>query len=152
MTFTELDNALADTGRRSLASRLVFALADGLDKNLSGLNLDDFEKQSGYIRTNIRSVAASLKESGIIEIKYYDDSVPENETIVMGSMRNLQCVLPLTLRSLNGKMISGRSMPDIKTTGSLCSYIFIIREQQVYHPSALSTPAKACPASFSTLC
>lgn len=86
MTFTELDNALADTGRRSLASRLVFALADGLDKNLSGLNLDDFEKQSGYIRTNIRSVAASLKESGIIEIKYYDDSVPENETIVMGSV------------------------------------------------------------------
>lgn len=84
MTFTELDNALADTGRRSLASRLVFALADGLDKNLSGLNLDEFEKQSGYIRTNIRSVAAALKESGIIEIQYYDDRGPENEAIVMG--------------------------------------------------------------------
>lgn len=86
MTFTELDNALADTGRRSLASRLVFALADGLDNNLSGLSLDEFESQSGYIRTNIRSVAGALKESGIIDIQYYDDGVSETETIVMGSV------------------------------------------------------------------
>lgn len=86
MTFTELDTALADTGRRSLASRLVFALADSLDNNLSGLNLDEFERQSGYIRTNIRTVASALKESGIIDIQYYDDAAQENETILMSNV------------------------------------------------------------------
>ncbi|WP_313618998.1 hypothetical protein [Pantoea septica] len=75
MTFIELDAALGKTGRRSLALRLVFALADALDNERSGLDLDEFEKQSGYIRTNIRAVASALKELNVIDIYYYADNV-----------------------------------------------------------------------------
>jgi len=75
MTFTELDTALGKTGRRSLASRLVFALADALDNERSGLDLDEFEKQSGYIRTNIRAVASALKELSVIDIYYYAENL-----------------------------------------------------------------------------
>lgn len=73
MTFIELEAALGSTGRRSLATRLVFALADALDNERSGLTLDEFELESGYVRTNIRAVASALKEQGIINIYYYDD-------------------------------------------------------------------------------
>ncbi len=73
MTFTELDAALGETGRRSLATRLIFALADALDSDHSGLDLDEFEQQSGYVRTNIRTVASVLKKLGVIDIHYYDD-------------------------------------------------------------------------------
>jgi len=72
MTFTELDDLLGQTGRRTLASRLVFTLADALDNNLQGINLDEFEVQSGYVRTNIRAVASMLREHGVIDIYYYD--------------------------------------------------------------------------------
>ncbi|WP_058973828.1 hypothetical protein [Type-D symbiont of Plautia stali] len=72
MTFTELNDVLGLTGRRSLASLLVFTLADALDNNLRGINLDDFEAQSGYFRTNIRAVASTLREHGVIDIYYYD--------------------------------------------------------------------------------
>lgn len=77
MTFGELDSALGSTGRRSLATRLIFSLADALDDNRSGINLDDFEKQSGFVRTNIRSVASALREQGVLEIVYYDENVSE---------------------------------------------------------------------------
>lgn len=79
MTFTELDKALGETGRRSLATRLVFALADALDGDHSGLDLDEFEQQSGYVRTNIRTVASALKKLGVIDIQYYDDNSTVND-------------------------------------------------------------------------
>lgn len=74
MTFTELDACIAGTGRRSLATRLVFALADCLDARIKGIDLDDFEQMSGYNRTNIRAAASSLKEAGVIDIGYYRES------------------------------------------------------------------------------
>lgn len=74
MTFTELDVHIAETGRRSLATRLVFALADCLDARIQGIDLDDFEQLSGYTRTNIRAAASSLKDAGVIDIIYYRES------------------------------------------------------------------------------
>ena len=74
MTFTELDSNIAHTGRRSLATRLVFALADCLDARITGIDLDDFEQLSGYNRTNIRAAASSLKDAGVIDIVYYRES------------------------------------------------------------------------------
>lgn len=72
MTFAELDYVIGLTGRRSLATRLVCILADALDENRKGINLDDFEKQSGFVRTNIRAVASALRQHGVIDIYYYD--------------------------------------------------------------------------------
>ncbi|MBK0098852.1 hypothetical protein IBT49_22915 [Erwinia sp. S63] len=74
MTFAELDDVIGQTGRRSLATRLVFMLADALDQYRKGINLDDFEKQSGFVRTNIRAVASALREHGVIDIYYYDEN------------------------------------------------------------------------------
>jgi hypothetical protein len=71
MTFIELDTVIANTGRRSLAARLVFTLADCLDNKINGIDLDVFEATSGYTRTNIRAVASFLKDAGVIEIDYY---------------------------------------------------------------------------------
>lgn len=84
MTFTELDVVLGDTGRRSLATRLVCVLADALDDSRNGINLDDFEMQSGYVRTNIRAVASALREHGVIDIYYYDES-SDDEVALMSS-------------------------------------------------------------------
>jgi len=82
MTFTELDVALGDTGRRSLATRLFCALADALDDSRKGINLDDFETQSGYVRTNIRAVASALREHGVIDIYYYDESSDDEAALM----------------------------------------------------------------------
>ncbi|HBW3372380.1 TPA: hypothetical protein MFC71_005478 [Klebsiella pneumoniae] len=83
MTFIELDNHIAKTGRRSLAIRLVFTLADNLDHQVEGLDLDDFEIASGYTRTNIRSAASSLKEAGVIDIYYYRESGEDGERVLL---------------------------------------------------------------------
>lgn len=82
MTFTELDEALGHTGRRSLAMRLVCALADALDDSRNGINLDDFEKQSGFVRTNIRAVASALRKHGVIDIYYYDENSEEGTCLM----------------------------------------------------------------------
>lgn len=79
MTFIELETFISNTGRRTLASRLVYTLADGLDQNLNGIDLDVFESVSGYTRTNIRSAASLLKESGVIDIYYYREPEGEGE-------------------------------------------------------------------------
>lgn len=83
MTFTELDVHIADTGRRSLATRLVFALADCLDADIPGIDLDDFQQLSGYTRTNIRAAASMLKDAGVIDIDYYRESGTEKERVPM---------------------------------------------------------------------
>lgn len=82
MTFAELDVALGDTGRRSLATRLFCALADALDYSQSGINLDDFETQSGYVRTNIRAVASALRDHGVIDIYYYDQNSDDEAALM----------------------------------------------------------------------
>lgn len=82
MTFTELDEVLGQTGRRSLASRLVSTLADALDDNRKGINLDDFEKQTGFVRTNIRAVASALREYGVINIYYYDENSEDDSSLM----------------------------------------------------------------------
>lgn len=74
MTFTELDDIIAGTGRRALASRIIVALLDNLDQGYVGIDLDRFEKDSGYVRTNIRNVAMSLREKGVVEVFYYRDT------------------------------------------------------------------------------
>lgn len=83
MTFIELDTHIAKTGRRSLAIRLVFTLADKLDKRIEGIDLDEFEIASGYTRTNIRSAASLLKEAGVIDIYYYRESGEDGERMLL---------------------------------------------------------------------
>lgn len=73
MTFHELDCILHSTGRRSLAGSLVFTLADTLDDGADGMDLDDYEQFSGFVRTNIRSVASALERAGVIHIFYYQE-------------------------------------------------------------------------------
>ena len=89
MTFTELDVHIADTGRRSLATRLIFALADCLDARIEGIDLDDFEQLSGYTRTNIRAAASSLKDAGVIDIIYYRETEDgKSRSVLTDSVRN----------------------------------------------------------------
>jgi len=76
MTFTELDHLINESGRRSLASRLISALLDALDAGEDTLSLDVFERNSGYTRTNIRTVASFLSNAGVINILYSTTSSP----------------------------------------------------------------------------
>jgi len=76
MTFTELDHLINESGRRSLASRLISALLDALDAGEDTLSLDVFERNSGYTRTNIRTVASFLSNAGVINILYLNTSSP----------------------------------------------------------------------------
>lgn len=72
MTFTELDHLINESGRRSLASRLLCSLLDALDAGKEDVSLDDFEKETGFARTNIRTVASFLSEARIIVILFSD--------------------------------------------------------------------------------
>ncbi|MGG6196481.1 hypothetical protein ACQV2B_20700 [Pantoea allii] len=70
MTFTELDHLINESGRRSLASRLLYSLLDALDAGIEDVSLDDFEKETGFARTNIRTVASFLSEARVIVILF----------------------------------------------------------------------------------
>ncbi|MDU3074779.1 MAG: hypothetical protein E7B29_00375 [Mixta calida] len=74
MTFTELDTLITGSGRRSIASALIAFLLDSLDHGSDGVDLDEFEKQTGFIRTNITRVAGYLQASNLICILYYRES------------------------------------------------------------------------------
>ena len=74
MTFTELDDIVAETGRRALASRMIVVLLDALDQGDEGIELDRFENDSGYVRTNIRTVAQLLRNKGVIDVFYYREA------------------------------------------------------------------------------
>lgn len=74
MTFTELDHLINESGRRSLASRLISSLLDALDAGEDNISLDVFESNTGYARTNIRAVASFLSNAGVIKILYSNAS------------------------------------------------------------------------------
>lgn len=82
MTFTELDGAFAATGRRALAAHLVCTLLDNLDIEQNGIDLDDYEASSGYVRTNIRAVCQSLRQAGIVDVYYYRTPAPNQSRVL----------------------------------------------------------------------
>ncbi|WP_455865332.1 hypothetical protein [Pantoea agglomerans] len=82
MTFTELDGAIAATGRRALAAHLISTLLDNLDNDQDGIDLDAYELSSGYVRTNIRAVSQSLRQAGIVDVYYYRTPAPEQSRIL----------------------------------------------------------------------
>lgn len=77
MTFQQLDSLIAASGRRSLASSLVAHIIDAMDQNLVGLDLDEFQKDTQYIRNNITAVASYLHAHGIIDVLYFRDGEGE---------------------------------------------------------------------------
>ena len=78
MRFSELEIIITSSGRRSIASMLVAYLLDAFDNGADGVDLDFFQSETGYIRTNITQVASYLKEQGIISIYYYRDSIDKD--------------------------------------------------------------------------
>lgn len=75
MKFSELEIIITSSSRRSIASMLVAYLLDAIDNGTDGVDLDFFQSETGYIRTNITPVANYLKEQGIILIYYYRHNV-----------------------------------------------------------------------------
>ncbi|HBL7007447.1 hypothetical protein [Citrobacter sp. RHB35-C17] len=75
MNFQELDALIVNSGRRSIASALIACLLDASDSGAEGLDLDIFQKQTGFVRNNVTSVAGYLQKHGLITILYYRDDV-----------------------------------------------------------------------------
>lgn len=78
MTFSGLEKTITSSGRRSISSSLLAYLLDAFDNGFDGIDLDLFQSNTGYVRTNITQVANYLKDKGIILIYYYRDQGDKN--------------------------------------------------------------------------
>lgn len=85
MNFQELDTLIANSGRRSIASSLLACLLDASDSGSKGLDLDDFQSRTGFIRNNITSVASYLQRHELIIILYYRDTTEERDYVSSNS-------------------------------------------------------------------
>lgn len=81
MNFQELDALIINSGRRSIGSALIACLLDAFDSGAEGLDLDVFQKKTGFVRNNVTSVAGYLKKHGLISILYYREGVEHREYV-----------------------------------------------------------------------
>ncbi|MGP3589965.1 hypothetical protein [Vagococcus sp. WN89Y] len=77
MNFQELNTIIVNSGRRSIGSALIACLLDAFDSGAEGLDLDAFQKTTGFVRNNVTSVAGYLKKHGLISILYYREDIED---------------------------------------------------------------------------
>ncbi|MBB1584705.1 hypothetical protein [Serratia sp. OS31] len=84
-TFTEVEEALSKTGRRTYAGAVLACLLDAYDQGKTELDKREVVLLTGIAETNIAAVARRLEEQGIIEILYWDTKA---ENPFLSSLRN----------------------------------------------------------------
>jgi len=84
-TFSEVEEALSKTGRRSYAGVVLACLLDAYDQGKAQLEKREVVALTGITDTNVAAVARRLEEQGIIDILYWDTKA---ESPVFSSLRN----------------------------------------------------------------
>lgn len=84
-TFSEVEEALSKTGRRTYAGAVLACLLDAYDKGKVELEKREVVAMTGIAETNVAAVARRLEEQGVIEILYWDTKA---ENPVLSSLRN----------------------------------------------------------------
>jgi uncharacterized protein involved in type VI secretion and phage assembly len=84
-TFSEVEELLSKTGRRTYAGALLACLLDAYDKGKAELEKREVVAMTGIAETNVAAVARRLEEQGVIDILYWDTKA---EHPVLSSLRN----------------------------------------------------------------
>lgn len=84
-TFSEVEQALSQTGRRTYAGAVLACLLDAYDRGHVQLEKRHVVTDTGIAETNVTTVARKLEEQGIIEVLYWDTKA---ESPVLSSLRN----------------------------------------------------------------
>lgn len=84
-TFSEVEEALSKTGRRSYAGVVLACLLDAYDQGNTELEKREVVSRTGIAETNVAAVARRLEEQGIISILYWDTKA---ESPILSSLRN----------------------------------------------------------------
>ncbi|MFA1240846.1 hypothetical protein ACCC84_21295 [Serratia odorifera] len=90
-TFSAIEAALTNTGRRSYAGAVLSCLLDAYDRNKTELEKRVVADTTGITETNVATVARYLAEQGIIDILYWDT---KSDSPVLSTIRNGKWSIP----------------------------------------------------------